>query len=66
MGGIYILMVCAMWSGLLLIIMLLLAYGIAFFLKTPQQKKRLFYWIYAIYGTVITAYIVRIIQAYLS
>ena len=66
MGGFYILMVCAMWLGLLLGIMLLLAYGIAFFLKTPKQKKRLFFWTYVIYGTVVVAYVARIVQAYLS
>jgi len=70
MGGFYILMVCAMWLGLLLGAMLLLAFGISFFLKTSKQKKRLFFWTFVIYGIAAAAYVARIIQvftrAYLS
>jgi hypothetical protein len=67
MGGIYILMVAGMYAGLLLIIMLVLAHGIAhFFLKNELPKKRLLSWTHAIYGIAVAAYIARVVQAYLS
>jgi len=56
-----------MYAGLLLIIMLVLAHGIAhFFLKNELHKKRLLSWTHAIYGIAVAAYIARVVQAYLS